>query len=269
MFPRLNRPLIGSRSFLLYRQIAGLGLLGLLGCGSELPGEPPDLPDQPGAPVSMVAVSSPMQIGLAGDELSEPLVVRVSDAAGQGLPGVAVYWIAVGGPDVICTIDRKRCGTQRLTVTTNTDGVAQVWYRPRLLGAGAVTALAPAVPQGQVSFDFETNGVLIRLAPRYGECGTVQSPLIVLGPDGSHEVTIPAGTRIEWEHVEVEFWYPESSETCLARITSHIVPEGGLPFESEDFTVGDRFRFTPNVAGTWMFREVYTGSFGTITVVAH
>lgn len=265
MFPRRNRPIVAYRRFFPHHQVAGLGLLGLLGCGQELPGEPPGPPDQPGAPVAMVAVSSPFQIGLAGDELSEPLGVRVSDAAGQGLPGVAVYWIAVGGPDVICAVDRKRCGTQRLTVTTNTDGVAHVWYRPRLLGAGAVTALAPAVPQGQVSFDFEAIGVLIRLAPRYAGCGTWHSPVNILGPDDSHEVTIPAGTFIEWEH-DGELWYPE--DTCVARIISRVVPEGGLPFESGDMAFGDRFRFTPNVAGTWMFQELITGSFGTITVVA-
>lgn len=265
MFPRLNRPLVTSPSVLLYCQVVGLGLLGILGCGQELPGEPPGPPDQPGAPASLVAVSSPFQIGLAGDELSEPLAVRVSDAAGQGVPGVAVYWIATGGPDLICSVDREQCGTQRLTVTTNAEGVAHVWYRPRLLGAGAVTALAPALPQGQVSFDFEAIGVLIRLAPRYAGCATWHSPLNILGPDGRHEVRIPAGTFIEWEH-DGEVWYPE--DTCVARISSYIVPEGGLPFESEDMEFGDRFRFTPNVAGTWIFRELFTGSFGTITVVA-
>jgi hypothetical protein len=213
----------------------------------------------------MVAFSTQFQTGVAGGVLSEAFAVRVSDAAGRGLPGVAVYWIAVGGPDVICSVDQKRCGTQRLTVTTNTDGVAHVWYRPRLLGTGAVTALAPAVPQGQVSFDFETNGVLIRLAPRYEGCGTVQSPLNFLGPDDSHEVTIPAGTFIELEFTDIELWYPE---ICVARIVSHIVPEGGLSVDSGDMAFGDRFRFTPDVAGSWMFRELYTSGFGIITVVA-
>lgn len=245
--------------------MAALGLVGVLGCGTELPGEPPGPPAQPGAPVSVVAVSPRFQTGLAGGVLPEAFAVRVSDAAGQGLPGVAVHWIANSGPDVICAPDQRRCGTQRLTVTTNTDGVAHVWYRPRLLGAGAVTALVPAVPQGQVSFDFETNGVLIRVAPRYDDCGTVQSPPSILGPDDRHEVTVPAGTFIELEYTDAELWDPA---TCVARLVSHIVPEGGLPFDTGDMVFTDRFRFTPNVVGTWMFREFYTGSFGVITVVA-
>lgn len=260
MLPRRNLPAVLSRCSPLYRPVAALGLLAVLGCGNELPGEPPSPPAQPGAPVSVVAASARFQTGLAGGVLPEAFAVRVSDAEGQGLPGVAVHWIATDGPDVICAPDQKRCARQRLAVMTNTEGVSHVWYRPHRLGAGTVTALVPAVPQGQMSFDFETNGVLIRLTPRSDACGALH----ILGPDDRNEVTIPVGTPVEWEHVEVTLWYPD---ICVARIVSHIVPAGGLPFESQDMEFTDRFRFTPNVVGTWMFRESYTGSFGVITVV--
>jgi len=51
----------------------------------------------PGSAASLVLVSGDGQSAPAGTELPEPLVVRLVDADGNGIPGRAVSWIAAAG----------------------------------------------------------------------------------------------------------------------------------------------------------------------------
>ena len=65
------------------------------GCASETPAPAPDTP--PGPPEQLVAVSPTTAHGPVGTTLAQPVVVRVVDANGRGVPNVPVRWLREGG----------------------------------------------------------------------------------------------------------------------------------------------------------------------------
>jgi hypothetical protein len=89
----------------------------------------------PGGADRLVKVSGDNQRAPAGSELSNPLVVRLVDGGGNGIPDRAVTWlVGVGGGSVSAT-------------TTNTDGQGEATVR-WTLGSGAVTNTLNAVVSG-------------------------------------------------------------------------------------------------------------------------
>jgi hypothetical protein len=87
-------------------------------------------------PAALVQVNGNDQIGTINQPLPDSLVVRVDDAQGQPLAGVAVAWTVTGEGSV-----------SRPSVTTQSDGRAAV---QRILGASAgqqtTTARVPNLP---------------------------------------------------------------------------------------------------------------------------
>lgn len=57
----------------------------------------PFRPDGPGRPAALQIVSGEAQEGVVGQELAEPLVVRVVDDNGQPVPGQLVNWVVTAG----------------------------------------------------------------------------------------------------------------------------------------------------------------------------
>lgn len=88
-------------------------------CGND--GTNPD-PNPP--PTSVAVASGNNQSATAGSALPQPLVVRVADAANQGLPGIDVVWEVLAGGGTLAA----------MITTTDTDGLARVQY---LLGPNA------------------------------------------------------------------------------------------------------------------------------------
>jgi len=91
----------------------------------------------PGPAASVSAASGDGQIGIAGTRLGEPLVVRVTDAYGNGVPGVTVQWdVATGGGSV-----------DPATSITMTDGRASTWLTlGPTPGSNSVAALVSGLP---------------------------------------------------------------------------------------------------------------------------
>src|SRR5688572_15348831 len=75
----------------------------------------PTAPGRPGPPAAVVIVSGDDQIGTAGEELPQPLVVRVTDKAGGSLADVRVQFrVTAGGGRVLAeTAQTDAAGTAR------------------------------------------------------------------------------------------------------------------------------------------------------------
>jgi len=90
---------------------------------------------KPQVPVAIAKVSGDAQTGAAHQALAQPLVVKVVDASGGGVPGLAVIWTTTypGGSDLD-------------TSTTNADGLAQlVVTLDTLAGSYTITAASAAL----------------------------------------------------------------------------------------------------------------------------
>jgi len=101
------------------------------GCGGDGTGPDPDP-----QPASIAVASGNNQTATTGAALPQPFVVRVADAANQGLPDITVAWEVVTGGGTLAA----------LTSVTDTGGLARVQY---LLGPNAGTNRVRATVQGR------------------------------------------------------------------------------------------------------------------------
>lgn len=80
-----------------------------------------------------------------------------------------------------------------------------------------------------------------------------------VAPAGGDDVTVTVGTTIEWVNLDA----------VQHTATSSAVPAGGAAFDSGLMGNGDRFQFTPQVEGTWVyFCEVHPGIMVGATITA-
>lgn len=208
--------------------------LALMACGGDGLAEPPEPPPEPAA---LVAVSGDGQVGKAGERLPEALVVRVTDAHGEGVEGVEVSWRVASGAGDVSAI-----------TTTGPTGTSRALFRPTTLGTSTVTAEVTGLPGSQVTFSTDVSVVVIRLLYDF----TFGPYPHFAGPEDSNDVTVPVGTSVEWA------WQGEdvSGVPETVRIVSTSVPAGGEPFDSGPLHPGERFRFVPGVAGSWEYEEL-------------
>lgn len=221
------------------RTWVSLGLV-LLACGGDGPSEP----EAP--PVTMALVSGDAQEGTAGELLRHPLVVRVTDAAGAGVPGVEVAWEVTSGAGGF-----GRFGQTARSTYTGANGATRVRFRPTALGTNTVTAQVGGLEGSPVRFTTEVTAVLIRLGPEcleYGEAGFV-------GPDGTSDVGAEPGMTVRW-----------ALRPCRAHVRSSSVPPGGEHFDSGLVSFQGTFEFVPGVPGTWEYVDEVSGATGTLTV---
>ena len=93
-------------------RLLSLGLL--LACGGDSSG-----PDDPGPAAALTAVSGGTQTGVVGSTLPQPVVVKVADAQGRGVPGVAVnFRIDSGNGTLAPAVDSTDASGQAQTIWT-------------------------------------------------------------------------------------------------------------------------------------------------------
>ncbi len=205
---------------------------------------------------SITAVSGNGQTGRVGALLDEPFVVRVTNAAGQGLGSVPVEWSVTRGVGSLCHSDPPQCSTDAVT-TTGPDGRTAVRFNPAL-GTGPVQVIARL---GQsvlalVVFTARVDGVIVHIGPLL-EC-SAGDPVRFAGPDGSPETWIGGGEVVEWRN------RPFSCDS--AHIVSTVVPPRGTPVDSGIIPPGGRYVFVPDAPGQWEFLDQRSGARGTLVV---
>ncbi len=236
----------------------GLGLA-LFGCGVDRVVEPEPEPQAP-IPAALVVVSGDHQEGLASDRLVDPLVVRVVDASGNGVPGVLVTWELTPNHGLMCPTVQAFCWSDRGHTVTDGLGLSRAWLWPNR-GLASVSATVANLPGSPVSFAVTVTGVVIPFWPRT-ECGGLNDPVRFWDPDAPQVFTVQLGLTVVWQYGDAEFMPLQ----CEARVVSTSAP-GEQGFDSGILHPGDRFSFVPAVAGTWTYQDTYTGGSATLVVV--
>lgn len=203
-------------------------------------------PDPKARAVAITIVSGHDQTAKAGERLDQPLVVRVTDAAGSGVGGVPVSFDVSGAAGLN---GKDAPGPSRVSSHTDPTGTAQVRLEPYDVGRISVTALVEGTQVSPVTFTVQSTVVVIEFqsvrsagnyAAFYGPCRCVRTV---------NTVTVPVGTPVEWKSVDDEPY----------TVTSTSIPDGGIAFDSGTVTRNNRFRFVPSVSGTWEYRDSLSG----------
>jgi hypothetical protein len=231
--------------------------------------------DTPAAPAALAIVSGNDQPGKAGVPLSDPFVVRVTDADGRGVEGVQVAWNVASGEG---QLDFQFHGDDYLcdSIDGCTDALGRSYARlvPSTIGTTTVTAEVEGLEGSAVTFTTNATIMVIRFGQDLSVMGGQNSPPEFRGPHGTADVTVPVGTPVEWwiwaGLSNLEAWSGE------AHIVSTSEPPGGEPFDfgvvgscwegwwGSPCDVGIYFDFVPNVAGTWEFEDLLSGATGTL-----
>lgn len=199
----------------------------------------------PGATVSIVSGNG--QEGRAGKPLDEPLVIRVTDGAGQAVPDFAVLWVAMDDPESSWWVFGKATRW-----ATDSDGYSRTAFTPVTAGTNWVTVEAPGIER-EARFEAEVDVVVIDYMASEG--GTFADPSCLVFGSCDQAESLPLGATVEW-----------MNHLSSARLVSTSLPPGGTWFDSGQLKEGERFRFAPNVAGTWEYTDVIQGRTGTLYV---
>jgi hypothetical protein len=201
---------------------------------------------------AVAIVSGDKQAAKAGEPLSEPLVVRVTDARGQGVEMASVLFEISGSGG----LDGKQApGDPRVSTHTRADGTAQVVLEPYDLGPISVTARVEGTSLAPVTFTADVAVVVVEFhspaaagayAAFWGPCRCART---------INTVAVPVGTPVEWATLD----------STPYTITSVSSPAPAAAFESGTLGRSSRFRFVPTVPGTWEYEDRFSGLRATLT----
>jgi len=211
-------------------------------------------PTIPAAPAAIALVSGNDQHGKAGEPLAEPLAVRVTDANGSGLSGVAVLFGIASGAGAFGGSCNPNSPMPVRSSQTDQDGIARMTFLPTVLGRTTVTAHVAGRQDASVTFTVEATVLVIEFWFGYWNVGFV-APCSL-----SSDVSVSVGSMVEWKIPVTDERYP-----VTYTVTSMSAPPGAKGFDSGILTSRDRFRFVPSVTGTWEYRDQVTGLTGTLS----
>jgi len=208
----------------------------------------PSEPYQPWHPPALITlVSGDGQHALAGEVVSQPLVVRVTDARGQGVPAVPVAWSASVADGLLHYYE----GAASLE-----GGFARAWFEPLVVGTHEVEARVISIEGAfdeAVRFRVQADGIRVELV--HGNFGWGNFGFYA--PDDSEgNVVVPVGYPVVWVNLDEEPHF----------LRSTAAPSGGVHFESGWLRPGERFHFVPAVPGIWEYVDEATETVGTLTV---
>jgi len=208
-------------------------------------------------PDAAVEVAKPYeQEVIAGPGLDQWLEVFVRDALDNGVPGVPLTWEITSGAGRLrhvspgCEFDETPTGLISRTSTFQEDGyagLASVKFQAVAFGVTTVTASVAGIESA--TFTVDATAVEIDYYSSTGD------PFFV-GPDYSADVSVSIGATVEWSN--------ETGREIRIVSTSH--PAAGAPIDSGPIASRNRFRFVPDVAGTWEFVEKGSGAQGRLIV---
>jgi adhesin/invasin len=156
----------------------------------------------PGSAASLVLISGNDQRGPTGDELPDPLVVRLVDESGNGIPGRDVSWVvATGGGAVTPNSTTDQDGSAsaiwtlgpspgRNTLNAVVSGVGVVQFTASATGGGGGGGPGPSASRSTVSADpqsihasGETSTITVTV--RDGSGAPVEGATVTLAASGS------------------------------------------------------------------------------------
>lgn len=178
---------------------------------------------------SMAFVSGDAQMGGRTTALTNPLVVVVTDAQGNGVSGVVVTWTTTGAGGAF---------TANGATTTDAQGRTSVMYTLGTLpGQSTISATAGTLTGSPVTFTTTAQD----LGPI---TVTVEmSGLQFQAPGGGDIVTVLLGDVIEWVN----------RDAISHTVTSSSAPVGAATFATGLLATNATFSFTPGMAGTWVY----------------
>lgn len=200
--------------------------------------------------------------------LGLPLAARVTDDANQTIAGVRVQWTTVSGAGEFTNYPDGGSLTNNVTVSSS-EGLAIVYFRPRVFGAITVAASAtdsvgtPVEFHAVISPQLRPPDVLITAGPLFDCTGGFDPTRYWLGGNTRDTVlSATVGQRVGFHYADY------LAPVCTARFKSIDVPPGGTPFDGGITYAGTTFEFTPNAVGVWTFTDAINGGNGKLTVRA-
>jgi plastocyanin len=192
----------------------------------------------PGAAAELEKVSGDQQFGPVGTQLFQPLVAKVSDQFGNGVPGVPVDWAASAGSVSAPSVPTDQAGTSAVTVTL-----------PATVGPITITAAADALTGSPQTYSAEAR-----------EASTDAEVSVINNSFSPAAITIAAGTTVRW--------------TWASTARDHnVTPDGTEPARSGDLIDGPAtYTYQFNTPGTYRYYcELHgspggAGMSGTVTV---
>lgn len=207
---------------------------GLTSCGEH------GLAPTPPAPIAaaVTIVSGDEQEGTANVELGEPFVIQVTDAQGDGLGEVEVIWTITSGAGHFGYGEE---GDPRSAVTARTGagGLAAAVFTPTEVGTSTVTTGVAGLEGA--TFTIVATDLQIQFVWYFDSFFPA-------------DAAVPVGTMVVWLIADDS-----------ATVTSSSAPPGGAPFDSGILNLDDRFRFVPEVLGTWEYFDRVSGATATLT----
>ena len=165
------------------------------------------------------------QTGSTLEVFRRPLSVLVLDRRGFAVPEIVVRWeLTAGVATLSATVD-----------TTGPLGISQVLVTAgSVLGPVEVEAYVPGSSAFRAAFDLLVTAHQVQiLSDRF------------LGPLGGDTLYVVAGDTVEWLNRDVQSHLLRSLEE----------PPGGVVIRSDTLRNSDRYRFVPNVPGTWTYED--------------
>jgi adhesin/invasin len=194
----------------------------------------------PAAAAELEKVSGDEQTGLVGTQLLLPLVAKVSDQFGNGVPGVPVDWAASDGSVSAPSVPTDQAGTSAVNVTL-----------PATVGPITITAVADALTGSPQTYTAEAT-----------ETSTSTEVSVINNAFSPSAITITAGTTVTW--------------TWASTARDHNVspdPAGSEPERSGGLIDGPAtYSYQFNTPGTYRYYCEFHGSpggggmSGTVTV---
>ncbi len=202
-----------TRSSLGQRIAWAIAILVFTACGDSV--QDPNViqePEPQGPPTQIVAISADSFSGVVGTQLTEPLRVRVTDADGQGVSGVAVDFRVTSGFGTITVpatggLGLVAGGSAQALVADSTDANGEAEARWTLgTGAGTQTARAFVNNVGTVTFtaiaeaDAPTQLFFSITSPLGGPKGSeAHSPIAAIVADQFENAV--SGVTVSWSAV--------------------------------------------------------------------
>jgi plastocyanin len=182
-----------------------------------------------GDPDSLVALfdvlSGQQQTGSTLEVFRQPLRVLALDRRGFAVPGIVVRWeLQRGVATLSSTVD-----------TTGPLGQSEVLVTAgAVLGPIEVDAYVAGSNEFDAAFDLLVSAHQVQiLADRF------------VGPLGGDTLYVVAGDTVEWLNRDVQ--------SHLLRSVDE--PSGGVVIRSDTLRNSDRYRFVPNLPGTWVYED--------------